>query len=711
MEKYIKQIVQDFAANGFDIENMSREQKLLALYGFYNFYHADSSYIMDLLQDSMSLYDSDSKDHIDGIFLDLEADEESIELVSSFYVLPNMEFIGIDDLEEYFNIMYKSAFEALHKIHTVRGKLIHFFEQDNDYHFGDGKKKLVINIITNYTPKSDIKRKYLNKVNKLKIHNNVVCKLTFGQDVEQAVLEIESPKEYVDHGFLIMDRENNYLKFGVENSLIINISARSLKNLYLQYYNQGLFAQNLRYYIKSTKTDSKIIESIKTKSDNFWYYNNGIIIICDKYSITGKNILLDRFSIINGGQSTKLIGDTDFADDFYIQCKVIRNKYSTEKEKSVFISEVAEATNTQKPIKDKDIVANRVEQRELKTKMASVGVFVQIKRGAVINKRLYPEPWQNTTNEELGQLLYSFMYQYPGSARNNKAAITGNDDKYKLIFGKNYNNYLLKDLCHFKAYYKKWLKLIKDKNYYDDPYMQGLTKNGLFFFVAAFGVMLKLYFNNDYIQKLKTIESTGEKLNLLSQFDLSHQLLTSSISSYSNDFYALLFYIYKKYIRNGYTEAREDDQSIIYSNFMKSDKNYKRYIMKEIIKNFDNDDRNQLKSLVFNVSPEDLELNKKLLELYYVDSAATIISYEELDIDEKELFDMFKVYRTVTYKYNKIKAYEVYRDKDIILFIKKKPASLIELSDLNCLTIKQLEDYGNDIIAIINGTFNRFNLS
>ena len=36
---------------------------------------------------------------------------------------------------------------------------------------------------------------------------------------------------------------------------------------------------------------------------------------------------LYNFSIVNGGQTTNLIGRTNFDNDFPIMCKVIKNKY------------------------------------------------------------------------------------------------------------------------------------------------------------------------------------------------------------------------------------------------------------------------------------------------------------------------------------------------------------------------------------------------
>ncbi len=709
MEKYIEQLEQTFDANGFDnFKHFSKEERLLALYAFYNFYHADTSSIMDLLANIV--YEEDSKDHVDGIFLDSEADEESVEIVSSFYLLNGLDFLSVDNLETYYSQMFTGAFEALHQTRTTRNKLINFFSQDDDYAFGEGKRKLTLNIITNYKPKSDIKRKITARVNKIKLNNYTTCKITFGQELEQGVLEIESPKEYVDQGFLILDKENNYLKFGYENSLIVNVSAKSLKKLYSQFWNQGLFAQNLRYYVKQAKIDGKIIDSIKNKGQNFWYYNNGIILICDNYSISGKSILLDKFSIINGGQTSKLIGETEFEDDFYLQCKVIRNKYNNPLEKSTFISEVAEASNTQKPIKDKDIVANRVEQRQLQAKMAQVGVFVQIKRGSVINKKVYPEAWQNTTNEELGQFIYSFFYQCPGSARSNKASITGNKSRYEQIFNKDYAAALLRDLCYYKSFYKNWIKLLAKNNYYDDPYMKGLTQNGLLCFVAVLGVISKLYFNDFYSEKLKGL-NFSEKMNLLSQYDLSHNIFKDNILSYSQDIYSFLMFIYKKYVKEGYLEAKEDDPNIIYSNFLKTDKNYKRFIFRNILKDFNSEDCQYINNLFIKPTQNNIDINKKILEEHYKEYDNSNYNYEELNIDEKELYDKFKKYRTKTYIAKKIYAYEVFKNNDILLFVKKQPHTLAQLADLNCLTNKQLEEYGEDILAIVNNTFNRFSLS
>ena len=121
-----------------------------------------------------------------------------------------------------------------------------------------------------------------------------------------------------------------------------------------------------------------------------------------------------------------------------------------------FISEIAEASNTQKPINSADLIANRFEQRYLKEKLSENGIFMQIKRGdaAVANlKENYPEAWQKTNSAELGQLLYATICQKPGTARNSKDKIFSDKNKYQLVFGNpmGYNMDFVKDLMFLKT--------------------------------------------------------------------------------------------------------------------------------------------------------------------------------------------------------------------------------------------------------------------
>ena len=709
MDKYINNLVSEFKRLSFeDVEDCSGAEKLLYLYAYYHYFNADSSKISDIIQGN--IYCPDAQDRITGIYLDQDSDNGDVDAVITVYSDDNsFDFPAILK-------MFKDAEAAVlvaqeHKA-SVR-KELSAIVKDEEYKIST-TRPLKIRLITNHNPKTvGNKRAIINAIQAMKPeHDYVTYHISFGLDIEYEIMEIENPKEYVDEAVIKLDAPNNYMRFGAEESLIVNISAFSLKKLYEQYGYRGLFAQNLRYYVKNAKIDGNIIESIQEHPENFWYYNNGVILICDDYLIEGDSILVQNFSIINGGQTTKLVGETDFVQDFYIQCKIIKNKYESLDDRLEFIANVAEATNTQKPIKDKDLIANRIEQRLLKKQLADAGIYCQIKRGEKVNKKLYPAAWQNTTNEELGQFLLSFVYQKPGTARGSKASICGNKERYHLLFSKKYNNGLLGDLLKIKAFYKLWANHIKKTDDGADPYKVGLVNNGMFFMTAIIGVVCKIYYRQNVINQITTSVMSEQKLEVVAQHDIDHPIFRLDLEK-KEQFFALFEYCYTKFYRPGYEFLKTFKEKYNnYSNFTKINNNYTTYVFRQIEFEYRHgipaNDLTLLDSILYAASEEDISRNEALLEKYvnvvYVDAAS------ESDIPENvsaEIKEALIAYRTKTYKLNRIKAYEVFKNVSCDRIAKFAPTTLEDLKALRCLDEAQLTLYGQDIIDIVQQILNR----
>jgi len=709
MDKYINNLVSEFKRLSFeDIEDCSGNEKLLYLYAYYHYFNADSSKISDIIQGN--IYCPDAQDRITGIYLDQDSDNGDVDAVIAVYSDYNsFDFPAILK-------MFKDAEAAVlaaqeHKA-SVR-KELSAIVKDEEYKIST-TRPLKIRLITNHNPKTaGNKRAIINAIQAMKPeHDYVTYHISFGLDIEYEIMEIENPKEYVDEAVIRLDAPNNYMRFGAEESLIVNISALSLKKLYEQYGYRGLFAQNLRYYVKNAKIDGNIIESIQEHPENFWYYNNGIILICDDYLIEGDSILVRNFSIINGGQTTKLVGETDFVQDFYIQCKIIKNKYESLDDRLEFIANVAEATNTQKPIKDKDLIANRIEQRLLKKQLADAGIYCQIKRGEKVNKKLYPAAWQNTTNEELGQFLLSFVYQKPGTARGSKASICGNKERYHLLFSKRYNNGLLGDLLKIKAFYKLWANHIKKTDDGSDPYKVGLVNNGMFFMTAIIGVVCKIYYRQNVINQIASSVMSEQKLEVVAQHDIDHPIFRLDLEK-KEQFFALFEYCYTKFYRPGYEFLKTFKEKYNnYSNFTKINNNYTTYVFKQIEFEYRQgipaNDLTLLGSILYAASEEDISRNEALLDKYvnvvYVDAAS------ESDIPENvsaEIKEALVAYRTKTYKLNRIKAYEVFKNVSCDRIAKFAPTTLEDLKALRCLDEAQVTLYGQDIIDIVNQILNQ----
>lgn len=703
IDKYIGNLSADFSRLAYDeMENCSAEECLLYLYAYYHYYNADNSKIPDIIEGNV--YKWDAADRIAGIYIDEDADHNDVDVVFVHYTEDNT--FDFPAILKVFKDIENMLFKAQNDKSSCRKEIFDFI-RDDDYQFSQ-TKPLKIRLITNYNPKTATQKKpILNALRTLMpAHEFVSYHISFGLDIEYEILEIENPKEYVDEAVIQIDKPDNYVQFGVEESIIANMSAKSLKRLYELYGYRGLFAQNLRYYVKNAKIDGNIIVSIQEHPENFWYFNNGVILICDDYTVDGNQIYLYNFSIINGGQTTKLIGETDFDQDFYIQCKIVKNKYSADEDRLEFISQVAAASNTQKPIKDKDLLANRIEQRLLKKQMAAAGVYCQIKRGEKVNKKLYPAAWQNTTNEELGQLLLSFVYQKPGTARGSKASICGNNERYNLLFSKVYNSGLLCDLLKIKAYYKLWMAYTKKNDDGEDVYKVGLVNNGMFFMTAIIGVICKMYYHPEVITAIQNAVMTEQQMEIVSQHDLDHPIF-KDYSDAKKIFFTLFEYCYRQFYRPGYEFLKSfKERHNNYSNFTKINNNYNTYIFRQIVLIFQNgipeNDRAYLSSILYDASQEDIERDHVLLTKYVnviaVDfNAVSNISEEIVEAIKEALTS----YRTKKFKEKRIKAYEVFKNASRDRIAKFAPMSIADLIELHCLDKVQLNLYGQDIVDIV----------
>lgn len=545
------------------------EVKLLKVYAFNAYFNADSIYTDNV--NAGCTYRRDSYSGIDGVFINETLEENTIECVHSYFV--GAEVFKINYV---FNYLLKISSE----IEDVRkGRIVNNKEADDllkEYLNEADNKKIIIRIITDYS--CDPKEKYeiSKKIESFNLDaKNVTAVIVFGDDVKTVIESNRAPFDWVEEGKLVVDEPNNFLKFK-DHSIVCNISALSLKKLWEAEGNRGLLAMNLRYYIKSTNIDSKIEDSILFDSDDFWYLNNGIIIVCNDYKVVNNEVWLKQFSIVNGGQTSRMIGTIPFENDFYISCKIIKNIYDDYKQKNIFISKVAEASNTQKPIKAKDIIANRIEQRNLKSLMQDNGIFLEIKRGEKYNRDIYPEPWQRSKNNELAQDLYSFVFMEPGPARNSVSSILSSNDKYSIIFKDHeYSFEFLKDLLFLEKAYKEYQKYINKQEDLDEEsaIKKGLVKNGLWYCLATIGYILKIYYNKEYANDIYKYRNFETKYNLYSsELAFLHGFIDKQYSykQFKKIAFELFDVVFAQLITVQFKLAREVNPSIAYSNWTKS---------------------------------------------------------------------------------------------------------------------------------------------
>jgi hypothetical protein len=552
--------------------------KLTALYMYYEYYNADETKL-DLLSENIVMHE-----FLEGVFESDQDDSGGYDLIKTFNLsTSDLNPSNISELLHKIDNFYAHLFNGTksNSLNTLREKFVEMnFNEDSKLHY-----IILSEVLPDPKTKASIKELVSNFTSKLSTMNYVIF---FEDDIEEFITDIDSPSMYVKQGRLRLTDKDQTLFYGNELSLVTSISAKSLKEVYLRYSTKGLFSSNLRYYVKSAKIDSNIKNSIINEPEKFWYFNNGLIITCTNYFIDQDQLELFNFSIVNGGQTTNLVGNTEFDKDFSILCKVIRTKYDDEDENLVFLSKVAEASNTQKPIKTKDIIANRIEQTKLKQQFGQVDVYLQVKRGEKINKQQYPERWQNASNDEIGQMIFSMVYQHPGIARNSKSKMLENEVYYTRIFRSSYDTFFLLTLQHFKVGYHRWALRAKKV---DDSAKQGLSRNGFFLFCAVFGFIVKIFYNSELLSLVNNKHISDEfatdeefKKNI-SQNDIGNVPVFKNPSIISSITESEIFfdYLYDYFVLPSYQFFKNLYPNSAYSNFTKADSFYYRTVLPKLV--------------------------------------------------------------------------------------------------------------------------------
>lgn len=320
-------------------------------------------------------------------------------------------------------------------------------------------------------------------------------------DIEKTMLRCLESLSMVEFEKIKLDRAKNYLEYESKDSIGImcNVLSTSIIQLYNKYAGAGLFDLNIRRYIKNTLVDSGIKRTLDNNRENFWFLNNGIIIACESYEIDGNTVRLSNFSIVNGGQTTTLIGNYKGTNtkEFYIPCKIVATKNDSNSD--VFFTDIAEATNSQKPIYARDLKSNAPEMVRLYNWLRKEKIYLEIKRGF---KPKFKSDYQ-IKNDELGQLILSFVFQKPGTSRSGKKVIFENQGIYDSLFKVNYIQDALKkifllDLIKLKKRYDEIEKTLKSSDL--PPTDLEVLKNGRQTIFAIMGMCYRIA-NSDMTEK------------------------------------------------------------------------------------------------------------------------------------------------------------------------------------------------------------------
>lgn len=418
--------------------------------------------------------------------------------------------------------------------------------------------------------------------NKLHAENNLYSKdmvSVYGvSEINSQIKELIEKAKTVNEYKIEIDYPHNVLQYETDNvsGIMVNMSSESLVRMYDKFKDEGLFDLNIRKYIKNKTVDEGIKETLDKERDNFWFYNNGLTIACSEYVLDGNKVKLYDFSIVNGGQTTNRIGNYKGSnnDKFYLPCKIISIKNDDQK----LYSKIAEATNSQKPINPRDLKSNSPEMKMLQRWLGKEGVYLEIKRGE--KKKL--KNIKSIKNDELGQLLLSFGYQQPGTARSGKRNIFENKPLYNKLYRVNYE----KD-PNKKEFVLDLIKLSEDYSIIEADLKNGTTisddekivlSNAKYVIFSLLGLSYFLV-NEDYSR-----DDLNNDISVLKSPDLVY---SKFISNYKADDYQERLKSLIKIILNSLCDTYENcvsrNEVTSISNLFKTDKKYRDSIVKDFL--------------------------------------------------------------------------------------------------------------------------------
>jgi len=240
-----------------------------------------------------------------------------------------------------------------------------------------------------------------------------------------------------------VDPDKSIIKTSGIKSWVLTVLAEEICSL-ANKYGDHLFRKNVRNFLGKSRTNKKILETLDKDAANFWYYNNGITVLCDKANIVMEKgyVRLENPQIVNGCQTVKSIQKYDGELKGEVMVRVIE---SVDHE---FVNFLTLYQNSSNPVRNRDLKSNDPVQIRLKNEFRREGYYYEIKRGEEYSKmaKKYPalksEFNGNVINNELIAKLLATLKIGPA------IALSKGSDKF---FGDYYDELFVQNLSTFKC--------------------------------------------------------------------------------------------------------------------------------------------------------------------------------------------------------------------------------------------------------------------
>lgn len=185
--------------------------------------------------------------------------------------------------------------------------------------------------------------------------------------------------------------------FNYKRVILGRVSVMEIYKL-MEEYGDNLLEKNIRRYLGKNAVNDNIMSTLldENKRQNFFFFNNGVTMICEKFSYNGLQeqnwiVKLKRLQIINGGQTCKIIHQTvkENPEVDFSQVFLLVRLYEVNDEEGI-IEDITYATNSQNPVDFRDLKSNDERQVLLEKGASELGYAYKRKRDNSLSTNAIP---------------------------------------------------------------------------------------------------------------------------------------------------------------------------------------------------------------------------------------------------------------------------------------------------------------------------------
>lgn len=263
----------------------------------------------------------------------------------------------------------------------------------------------------------------------------------------------------IDKDLLAMNQQGS-------KEIIAKISIYNLFKQLIEKYDTKIISSNIRGHLNKKNFSEKIIETLRTDTNRFWIYHNGITITCSKIEPTEPNpqtITVHNPQIVNGAQTLfgllKAYKDGLLKDQAIKKASIICKFVEADSNLS---KKICETSNTQNAVKSEDLVSNE-----------SINLFLEEFIPAVSNKKFFYKRKKGGSlkksikSNEFFQWAYASFLEEPAASKNEKQFLfdfVTKRGKFRIIEKNiiaNIDN--VNTLCEIACFVKNRIKSEKNK--------------------------------------------------------------------------------------------------------------------------------------------------------------------------------------------------------------------------------------------------------